>query len=85
MKLITANEGNPRGLPPRELFRIGMDPNERVNLADQRPVVLKLLEQRLAQWTEQAQKGAVDPQKIKGQDPDAVAKLRALGYAGAED
>ena len=28
MKLISANEGNPRGLPTRELFEIDADPNE---------------------------------------------------------
>ena len=28
-KLIAANEGNPRGLPTRELFAIDRDPNER--------------------------------------------------------
>jgi len=33
VKVITANAGNPRGLPEVELFRVDQDPGERVNLA----------------------------------------------------
>ncbi len=32
-KLIVANEGNPRGLPPTELFDVARDPGERRNVA----------------------------------------------------
>jgi arylsulfatase A-like enzyme len=36
-KLIVANPGNPRGLPPEELFDVSVDPGERHDLAASRP------------------------------------------------
>jgi len=35
MKLISANEGNPRGLPERALFDLTKDPKEASNLQGQ--------------------------------------------------
>lgn len=43
-KLITANEGNPRGLRTLELYDLGTDPQEQRNLVEERPVeVARLL------------------------------------------
>ncbi len=81
-KLIEANEGNPRGLPERELFRVDMDPGERVNLVQDQPERARYLETRLEQAARRAQQGAVSRRAVDpSADPDAEARLRALGYA----
>jgi arylsulfatase A-like enzyme/uncharacterized membrane protein YbhN (UPF0104 family) len=80
LKLITANPGNPRGLPPEELFRVDLDPEEKNDLSDDRPELLELAEKRLEFWGERAAEGRVkgDSREIDAAQQD---KLRALGYA----
>ncbi len=84
LKVIEVNEGNPRGLPPRSLFRVDQDPGEVVNLWDDQPEVAAIAEARLGLWNERATRGAVDRQTVDTNNAEAVARLRALGYAGGE-
>jgi arylsulfatase A-like enzyme len=86
LKIIEANEGNPRGLEPLELYRTDQDPGELVSLAHEEPAVLNLVATQLDQRGKVAQKGAVQDQSVNlASDASAVEKLRALGYAGGED
>ncbi len=81
-KLVEANEGNPRGLPERALFRVDMDPGERVNLAEEQPERTQLMERWLQRAARRVQRGAVSRRAVDpAADPDAEARLRALGYA----
>jgi uncharacterized protein (TIRG00374 family) len=80
LKLITANPGNPRGLPPRELFDMARDPGEQENLSLDHPQA-GLVEERLTFWAEQAREGAVLGESVDVDlDPAAAARLRNLGY-----
>ncbi len=82
LKFIEANAGNPRGLPDRQLFRVDMDPGERVDLAQEAPERLRIAQQHLRAAAERARHGAVHRRAVEpGADPDAEARLRALGYA----
>jgi arylsulfatase A-like enzyme len=86
LKIIEANEGNPRGLQPLELYRTDQDPGERVSLAHEEPAVLNLVATQLDQRGKVAQKGAAKTQSVNLEaNGSAVEKLRALGYAGGED
>jgi arylsulfatase A-like enzyme len=86
LKIIEANQGNPRGLQPLELYRTDQDPKELVSLAHEEPEVLKIAATLLDQRGQAAQKGAAQTQSVDlTADGSAVEKLRALGYAGGED
>lgn len=80
-KLILANDGNPRGLEPVELYRVDLDPGERVNVAADDPVVRQLLETRLAEDERSAARGRVQnrTQVSLGAHRE---NLQAIGYAG---
>jgi arylsulfatase A-like enzyme len=85
MKLITANPGNPRGLAPREFYRIDQDPKERVNLAEEEPALVEFTRKALDKHEEDAAKGRASQQSVDvGSDANAAARLRALGYAGGD-
>ena len=77
-KLIEANEGNPRGLEPVELFAIDADPNETKNVAKEKTDDLKKMTVAL----ENASKGA--PTNIERDqteiDEESLERLKALGY-----
>jgi len=78
-KLITANQGNPRGLQPEELYDLKSDPGEQRSLVASEPVLLEELRAALGRsyLAARAHAGA------GGQtDVDSVTKdrLRALGY-----
>ncbi|MCA9509895.1 MAG: sulfatase-like hydrolase/transferase [Myxococcales bacterium] len=81
MKLIHANEGNPRGVPPRELFDVANDPHETVNLVERGHADV---EARLAQNAElqrQAAQGkAFQPGETKAMTRAECEQLRVLGY-----
>jgi arylsulfatase A-like enzyme/uncharacterized membrane protein YbhN (UPF0104 family) len=80
LKLITANPGNPRGLPERELFDVARDPGEQENRAEDHPHT-GLVRERLTFWGEQAKKGAVVRESVDVDlDPASAARLRNLGY-----
>lgn len=85
LKVITANAGNPRGLPELEMFRVDQDPGEHVDLSEELPGELEIARGRLEYRGEQASHGAVERQEVDGSgDPNNAARLRALGYAGGE-
>jgi len=47
--------------PARELYRIDEDPGETVNLAEEKPEVVDMLELRLSRWLEEELEGKADP------------------------
>lgn len=82
LKVITANERNPRGLAPVELYRVDQDAHELVNLASDRPEELRIAETRLRDGALDAVQGAARERTIDvAADSDAQRKLQALGYA----
>lgn len=78
-KLIVANEGNPRGLAPAELFHVAEDPGEQRNLAGTEAGRLEEMRAALG-------RSVVEARAHEGAgaqtDVDEVTKdrLRALGY-----
>ncbi|MBI2893158.1 MAG: sulfatase [Deltaproteobacteria bacterium] len=83
LKLIVANESNPRGLPATELFDVARDPGERTNLADRRDGDLATTRRAMADAARTAVTGAVRAQSNELDDA-ARERLRSLGYAGGE-
>jgi arylsulfatase A-like enzyme/uncharacterized membrane protein YbhN (UPF0104 family) len=85
LKLIEANEGNPRGLQPYELFRMDQDQRELVNLARDDAATLGVAVTNLEQRAKETVIGAATRQQLNvSADPAAMQKLRALGYAGGD-
>ncbi len=83
LKLITANEGNPRGLAPTELYRVDVDPREEEDLAEREPGLLEQARASLAAASAEAVAGAVRGQAVELDE----AELRqgcALGYIQGE-
>jgi arylsulfatase A-like enzyme len=80
-RLWGAAHGGPGGNRRWELFDVQADPGETVNLARERPEVLRTLRHRLEAWQAQAPPGR-DPKRLpKTKLPDEVREeLRALGY-----
>jgi arylsulfatase A-like enzyme len=76
-KLILANEDNPRGLKPVELYDLVQDPKEQY--VRQAPSEVETLSQTLTEHQAQAKKGGAAAEK-KPMDADAEAELRSLGY-----
>ena len=75
LKLILANEENPRGLSPIEYYDLDQDPREKTPLEkDITPLQTALTKQQHA-----SQQGGVLPQQ-RDLDPEAEAELRSLGY-----
>jgi len=58
-KLIVANEGNPRGLEPTELYRVDFDPGERENRAEDQSEV-EMLRETLDRERARASEGAAE-------------------------
>ncbi len=61
-------------LPLPERYDLGKDPGEQTNLVNQDPARTRELEARLEAF------GAVRPGLRQAEDPEAAARLRALGY-----
>ena len=78
-KLIVANDGNPRGLAPVELYDMRSDPGETTNLADKEPARVAELRRDL-----EALRTASRASAVKGTtgtiDAADEERLRALGY-----
>ena len=79
-KLITANQGNPRGLAAEELYEVGPDPKESKNLASERPTEREEMRAALGRRTLEAKAHAGSGATT---DVDSATKerLKALGYA----
>jgi arylsulfatase len=78
-KLIVANEGNPRGLAPVELYDLRADPRETTNVADKEPARVAELRRDL-----ETLRAASRASAVKGTtgtiDAADEERLRALGY-----
>jgi arylsulfatase A-like enzyme/uncharacterized membrane protein YbhN (UPF0104 family) len=79
-KLIEANPGNPRGLPPEALFAIDRDPHERENVVERHSDVANLLREH-----GQAQRRLASQRAVHGTEQAAMSheeceRLRVLGY-----
>jgi len=77
-KLITANEGNPRGLAPEELYDLPRDPGEQQNVVASSPAA-DGMRAELGKSVLKAREhsGASEPGQM---DPATKARLKALGY-----
>jgi len=78
-KLIQANEGNPRGLEPLELYYLTDDPGEKRNLASSRTDQLASLTAELRRLREAAKSSAVAAKHGELDDAEK-ARLKMLGY-----
>lgn len=78
-KYITANKGNPRGLPEKDLFDVATDPGETKNLATSQPAQLQEMEAALgrAYLVAKEHAGAGGTTDI---DSATKERLRQLGY-----
>jgi arylsulfatase A-like enzyme len=78
-KIVTANAGNPRGLPTDALFDLAKDPGEHDNLASKEPAQLEEMRAALGKsyLEAKAHAGATGQTEV-----DSVTKdrLKALGY-----
>ena len=80
MKLIRAQEGNPRGLPTVELFDVEGDPGEQRNLVEGRDVEVADLDQEIVAISTGAADEAVESAGDVDMDDATRERLRALGY-----
>jgi arylsulfatase A-like enzyme len=78
-KLVLANEGNPRGLEPVELYNIAADPGETNNLAESKPDVVAQLRGDLESLRQVAAASAVAGATGTLDSADEE-RLRLLGY-----
>ena len=79
-KLIEANEGNPRGLAPVELFAIGRDRAEKENVAAAKPDVTAEMRQHADAQGQLAASQAVQQGEQAKLTKEECEKLRVLGY-----
>ncbi|MBN1423082.1 sulfatase-like hydrolase/transferase [Candidatus Fermentibacteria bacterium] len=78
-KLIRANQHNPRGLDPLELYNVAADPRERVSRVKDNPDAVRALQATIDDIQHEAMKVAVQSQTHE-LDADTKKQLRALGY-----
>jgi len=79
-KLIEANEGNPRGVAPVELFAIDRDRGEKTNLAAEKPEVADDMRRHAEAQRQVAASQAVESGEQAKLTKEECEKLRVLGY-----
>jgi arylsulfatase A-like enzyme len=79
-KLIEANEDNPRGLPPVELFAIERDPGETSNVIESHASVADDLRRHGEAQRQLAASRAVQGGGVADIDREECERLRVLGY-----
>jgi hypothetical protein len=79
-KFIEANEGNPRGLPPEQLFEISVDPKEKTDLHQQQREITDRMRSDTNAEVELARSRAVQGGKDATLTEADRERLRALGY-----
>jgi arylsulfatase A-like enzyme/uncharacterized membrane protein YbhN (UPF0104 family) len=79
LKLIFANEGNPRGLEAAELYRVDVDSAEQNDIARTEDAELRTMAGFLDEARQASRQGAVERQTVDV-DGDAAQRLEALGY-----
>ena len=79
-KLIEANAGNPRGLPPEELFAIGKDPRETQNVVEGNATVAAEMRKHAEAQRQLAASQAVEGGEQAKLTKEECEKLRVLGY-----
>ena len=82
MKLIHANEGNPRGLARVELYDLVRDPGERLNLSGEAGYADagQGLAARIAQYQGVIAQNAAEPMLADEVDEQTLRELEAIGY-----
>lgn len=78
-KMISANPGNPRGLPPEQLFEVAGDPGERRDVVASSPAEAEMMRAELGKSVLQAREHAGVSEQT-GTDRATHERLRALGY-----
>ena len=82
-KILTANEGNPRGLRPVEVYRVDFDPREQNDVAPtEREATVGLME-TLVEEGRNAREGRVEGRAVD-LTGDAAERLQAIGYMEEE-
>jgi arylsulfatase A-like enzyme/uncharacterized membrane protein YbhN (UPF0104 family) len=84
-KWIEANEGNPRGVPPLELFDVGADPAEKENLIEREPGTAAELRRHADGQELAARQGRVGEAKAAAISDEERASLCALGYLQGDE
>jgi arylsulfatase A-like enzyme len=84
VKLITANAGNPRHLPERELFRMDSDPTEQHDLSPSEPALLESMEAATTAARVHAAEGAAEGQEVELDDASR-RQLCELGYLSGDE
>ncbi|MDQ3031332.1 MAG: sulfatase-like hydrolase/transferase [Myxococcota bacterium] len=84
LKLIVANEGNPRGVPARELFRVDLDPRETEDVSAEDPSGLEHTERAMSAMRIEAARGAVEAEEVV-LDCEEVCQLCQLGYTSGQE
>lgn len=80
-KIITANQGNPRGLAAIELYRPDYDPGEQQNLAEESREQVTSLIEVLDEERARAHEGAASGEAVD-LEGEAAERLQAIGYMG---
>lgn len=82
-KILTANQGNPRGLRPVEVYRVDFDPAEQNDVAEtEREATVGLME-TLVEEGRRAREGRVEGRAVD-LTGEAAERLQAIGYMDGE-
>jgi len=79
-KWIEANEGNPRGLPLEELFRVETDPNEQHNVVDAEPALARQMREQADAKVLYAREHSLEGGGTAELTDAQREALKALGY-----